>query len=252
MQKEFEDIKQEFEGLKRKFKQKSISEKEFKSRLKRLQLKDPDGRCWTIGAQTGEWYYYDGHTWIQDQPPSLQDRKGICIYCGSENDLESDSCLNCGGNVGEGENICPDCGQKLDEDLPFCPDCSQKEIDTCDGNTSEIPEGNPVQESDEAVFLIRSVNPLSLSLFLGGWCLIIGIVLGAFAGATDYFRIVHDLMPPFLHNMQGSLSGGVVYSLFGGLYGFFLGGICGFLSALISNLVFSFFGGIKVKFFRLD
>lgn len=123
MAKSFNDVENEFSELKRQFRFKMISEQEFKDRLKKLRLNDDKGRCWTIGARTGKWYYFDGDKWIESKPPSFEDGKAICIYCGYENDLEAEVCEYCGGNIDESLSKCPDCGFILEASHSMCPVC---------------------------------------------------------------------------------------------------------------------------------
>jgi len=45
-----------------------ISEEEFRDEIEGLQIQDEQGRYWTIGAQSGQWYRYDGREWVQETP----------------------------------------------------------------------------------------------------------------------------------------------------------------------------------------
>lgn len=65
----FQQVERRFAQLKRQFEARQISEEKFKEEVERLQAKDDLGRVWTIGAQSGKWYYYDGHRWVQARPP---------------------------------------------------------------------------------------------------------------------------------------------------------------------------------------
>ena len=105
MEKNFKAIEREFSLLSQKFKQKKISEQEYKDHLRKLRFEDLDGRCWTIGARSGKWYYFDGNHWQEATPPSIQEGKAICIYCGYENDLMSMFCAYCGGNLEEDQQL---------------------------------------------------------------------------------------------------------------------------------------------------
>ena len=240
MDKQFVNFEKEFARLKKLYKSRAVTKKEFKSRLKRLQLKDEQGRCWTIGAQTGEWYYFDGSSWIKAKPPSLSEQKIICIYCGRENDLLAESCRFCGEEMNEDGHVCPDCGKPLQKGERFCVDCGMKDLRGDEGR--EFPE-----ERSSEFLVVRSIQPFSLSFAFGGFGLIVGVVLGVFAGATDLLISVHLLMPAFLHNLRSSLGGGVIYGLFGGLYGFFSMWALGFILAFMTNVSLSIFGGIKIQ-----
>jgi len=245
MEKRFEDVEKEFGQLKQEFVQNKISDREFRVRLKKLRLRDVKGKCWTIGAQTGKWYYFDGKDWIESQPPSIQEGKAICIYCGFENDIETEVCANCGGNLGEEEETnCPKCGSKLDDPSQECPKCSaenkswekmEREVDTA------------FEDEEGLNFTFRSLSYLSLLLFWGSIGLFIGIVLGAFAGATNFFPEAARYLPSFILQFQGKLLGGIIYGLLGGVVGFVALGFFGFFSALIINMILAFIGGIKIR-----
>lgn len=66
---DFESTEREFRKLRRKFQDGRIDEDTFRKEIKKLQVRDEQGRYWTIGVQTGEWYYYDGARWVQEDPP---------------------------------------------------------------------------------------------------------------------------------------------------------------------------------------
>lgn len=275
MEERFKIVQKEFEQLRDKFRKKEISEPEFKKMLKELRLQDQDGRFWTIGAQTGKWYYFDGSDWIESKPPTLQDKKAICIYCGFENDLENESCAYCGESFkkeekgereeeGEMDFVCPKCGRKLDKYSFFCPDCDitetpeEKEWETgeilepekeeddippqkLESGTSEEEEGDRIGQ------VLRYIQPFSMLLFLGSVGLLFGIILGAFVGATEFLKDGTRIVPAFLSELQGSLIGGIFYGLLGGIFGFIFLGLLGFLIAHFFNMVFSLIGGLKIN-----
>lgn len=259
----FKNVEKEFLHLKDEFDRKRLSESDFKKRLKDLRLQDQEGRFWTIGAQTGKWYYFDGNDWVEEKPPSLQDKRAICVQCGFENDLENESCVYCGesliggGREGEEEEpfSCPKCGRKLDKYSFFCPDCDKKE----EGEEEE-EEGEktweqiedldlepPVEEEPESEEqVLRSIKPFSLALFFASLGLIVAVVMGAVAGSTDFLPGVVVWLPSFLKELHGSLMGGIFYGLFGGILGFVAVGVAGFLAGLLFNLILSLTGGIKL------
>ena len=248
MEKKFKDVEQEFNQLKQKYRQKKISGREFKDKLKKIRLEDKKGRCWTIGAQTGKWYYFDGKKWAQSKPPSIQEKKAICIYCGFENDLENETCAYCGGSLGGDVSVCPKCGHKLDDPSQPCPYC------TVERKTWEKAEEEEEEEEEEEFkderdfnFIFRFISPVSFLFFTGGLGLIIGIIIGAFTGATDYFSGIVKIIPDFLQKLHGNLIGGIFYGLLGGVFGFIFLGLLGFFCALLMNIILSFIGGIKVR-----
>jgi len=239
MKKEFKDLEHIFEEFRRQFREKEISREEFINQLKELRLKDDEGHFWMIGAQSGKWYYYDGKNWIRSDPPSLEEGKAICIHCGYENELTAEVCISCSGQLGKSErNYCSKCGTKLEDPSDPCPYCSQE------------PELLPGERYDErrgrANFVLHRIGPLSFLFFWGTIGLLVGVVLGAFAGASEYFFANATMTPGFLKDVQGKLLGAIVYALLGGVAGALILGVLGFLGALIINGIASLVGGIKI------
>jgi len=235
VQKGFKDIENEFHELLFRLKQKDISEREFKDRLKRLRFEDSKGRCWTIGARSGKWYYFDGKKWIESRPPSIQDKKAICIYCGFENDLESEVCAGCGGNLVKEENF----KQKTD----YVSKDKSKEIPSYVGADNAFEK----EEKEKLTRILQSFSPVSVLLFFGIAGIFFGSILGVFTGATDYFLGIVKILPSFLQSINGNLIRGVFYGLLGGISGFLILGIFGFILAVFINVILSFFGGIKIR-----
>jgi hypothetical protein len=127
MEERFKKVESDFAQLRKDYQQEKISEREFKDRLKQLRLTDKNGRCWTIGAKTGKWYYYDGSDWVEANPPTKLKGKSVCIYCGFENDSKSEACDYCGGNLTKGEFQCDKCGCELVAAGQDCPECEALE-----------------------------------------------------------------------------------------------------------------------------
>ncbi len=240
MKKQFKDVEEEFNQLKKEFRQKKITRREFIERLKELRLKDSQGRFWMIGAQSGNWYYYDGKNWIPSEPPSVEEGKAICIYCGFENKLEAEYCARCGESLLEKQAYCPRCGRKLEDPGGDCPYCS-KEKESIQAIKEEAPEADR-----KAYFVFRSLSPLSSFLFLGVSGIFIGILVGAFTGTTGLFYNIVKLAPAFLGELQGTIIGGILYAIIGGILGFVIFGAFGFFLALFINFISSFVGGLKV------
>ena len=218
MSKPFKEVEKGFSLLKQEFKSKKISEREYKDRLKKLRLKDNDGRSWTIGAQSGLWYYFDGQNWIESLPPSVQKGKAICVYCGYENDLESES------------QECPYCIQKEKLSLRM---------------EEEVPD--PYEQENGKLFIFRSINLLSFLFFWGAVGLVFGIIMGALIGVAKQYVEMIQFFPEFLKALHGKLLGGVVFGFLGGVLGFFLLAIAGFVLAALINVVLSFVGGVKIR-----
>jgi hypothetical protein len=255
MDDKFRDIEDAFSLMKRRFRGGEISQREFIDSLKRLRIKDDEGRFWMIGAQSGKWYFFDGKDWVQSAPPSIKERKAICIYCGYENDIEAAECAGCGGRFGEEArtNTCPECGAEVDPESRACPRCAGKDS----GKTEPLPatvsaaEESSVRDG-EIEYAIRSVQPLSLLLFWGGIGIVAGILTGMLAGATEFLPGLAGFFPSFLKDMQGKLVGGLISAALGGIIGFLLFGLAGWLTALLANGVLSFIGGLKIRLTKAE
>jgi len=249
MKNRFSGVLEAFNTLKTRFQANEISRQEFIDEMKKLRIKDDEGRFWMIGAQTGKWYYFDNKDWVQADPPSLKEKKAICVYCGFENRLEAEVCARCGGNIGERPALCPKCGVKLHKPFVTCPRCGA-------GLTVEVgaPEGKPSGQRSEVglaewkgTYVLRSVQPTSMFFFGGILGLLVGIIGGAFAGATGYFSKSLTFLPPALADLQGKLLGGAIFGLLGGVLGFLVVGYLVFLKAVIVNFILSLIGGLKFQ-----
>jgi len=247
----FRDVKSDFERMTGRFRSGEISRREYIESLKQMRFKDEEGRFWMIGAQTGKWYYFDGTGWVQSSPPSLGEKKAICIYCGYENDLESESCAGCGGRVapgGEGlaASVCPLCGSPLDAESGDCPSCPAPPA----LEPGPLAGAEPTRTGAEGEYVVRYVYPLSYLLFWGGMGIVIGVLSGLLAGATSFIPGIADALPAFFKDMQGQLLGGMIYAALGGVAGFALFGAAGFLVALLANAILSITGGVKMRMTR--
>lgn len=250
MDNRFREIEQEFQQLKRKYRQNKISEREFKDSLKALRLKDGKGRYWTLGARTGKWYYYDKNRWIESHPPTLQSKRAVCITCGAENDLEVETCGVCGEGVGvEEAAVCPDCGALLNLSGE-CPSCEEESIPR--KKDKGVNEEVPLPKENPSVYVLRSFQGLSVFFFFGTVGLFAGIVVGAFIGASVFFPEAASVMPLFLQELQGKLLGGILFGLLGGVAGFVAISVAGLALAAFSNMILLFVGGIRVKLEKAD
>ena len=247
MEDRFRDIEAAFREIKTRFKAGALSQREFIDRLKQLRLKDETGRFWMIGARTGKWYFFDGQDWIQAEPPSLGERKAICIHCGYENDLLAETCGRCGGRFGEDEEEarCPDCGTPLAAPGRRCPSCAS-------GDRPVISSGGllavPVPAVDTAGDLVlRSVRTLSFVLFSGAVGVVAGVLGGLIVGVTNLYPGFAAALPAFFQDIQGKLIGGIVFAVLGGLLGFAVLALLGLFVVALLNLLLSFTGGLRVR-----
>jgi len=63
-----------FKDLKARFESGTLEKEEYKSQLKTFKFSDDSGRYWTVGAQSEEWYYHDGKTWVKGTPTGTLQR----------------------------------------------------------------------------------------------------------------------------------------------------------------------------------
>ena len=73
---DFQEVQRRYLELRADFEAGRISEEEFQEEIEGLQVKDEQGVYWTIGAQSGKWYRYDGQEWTQETPISMTKHQG--------------------------------------------------------------------------------------------------------------------------------------------------------------------------------
>ena len=222
---QFRDAETTFTLLRKKFKEKKISQQEFADSLKQLRIKDDEGRFWVIGAQSGKWYAFENGEWIEAKPPSQMEKKAICIACGFENDLEAEFCARCGNRHGDG-----------------APETAAE----ADGTDAAAPvEAVPGKMGGEVI--VRSFDVMSFLWFFGVLGLFAGILLGLLAGVTGLFAGIITRLPGFFTDHHGDLLGALAFSVIGGVLGFAAGAAAGAAAAAISNGILSLVGGIRLR-----
>ncbi|MDH7512316.1 MAG: zinc ribbon domain-containing protein [Clostridiales bacterium] len=241
----FRDAEISFQALRRQFRSKEISRREFIDRLKKLRLRDSQGRFWMIGAQTGKWYYFDGHAWVRADPPVQEIKKVKCYTCGLENDAEAEFCERCRESLREKEASCPRCGAKLENPFQKCPACSQQP-ETAEAASMPFAEQAFFKKKGEENAVLRRLNPSSCLFLSGGTGLLAGVIIGAFLGASEFFSGLGRGLPDFFGTLQGTLMGGIVFAILGGILGFALLGLVGYLEAHVFNAISSIIGGIRI------
>jgi ribosomal protein L40E len=244
----FQEVEAAFGRLKENFAEGRISQQEFIDSLKQLRIKDREGRFWMIGAQSGKWYQFDGRDWVQAKPPSLSERKAICIYCGYENDLEAETCARCGSQKSAADEraLCPRCGAELAGPSASCPECGTETPKNAlhgDDHPAEVP----APAAGTADLVIREFRPVSFFWFFGVLGLFAGMAFGLVVGVTSALPGLVAGLPGFFADIQGKLLGGIVFTVLGGILGFGLSGPAGFLAAAVSNGVLSLVGGLRVR-----
>lgn len=242
-----------------------ISQREFIDGLRKLRIRDDQGRFWTMGVRSGQWYYYDGRSWVPAVPPALRDKKAICVYCGFENDLEAATCARCGGRREDdaADKFCQDCGAALNDPAGACPACGagpgtrmvrveKSDLGALAGlSVPEPPVGGPAPAASAAAGpkekVLRSVHPLSGFLFAGALGVPAGAVAGLLVGVTGLFPGFVEALPAFFKDIQGTLWGGLIFAALGVVSGFVCLGLAGLLAAGIANAALSFVGGIRIR-----
>jgi hypothetical protein len=239
----FKQAEETFQRLKSQLRSGEVSRREFLDELKKLQLKDDQGRLWMIGSQSGKWYYLKGKDWVQSEPPAAKENKAVCAYCGFENKSQATICARCGGGIGEYADICPKCGSKLVPPLYECPECGKQETaPRLVQDTATLP----MRRTERMIFVARGLKALSFLFFGGTLGLLAGILIGAFVGATSAWPGVVGALPSFFLESQGKLIGAIVFSASFGIFGFIALGAFFFAGALLINLILSLTGGLKL------
>jgi hypothetical protein len=47
----------------------ALSDEQYEAQVQRLMVQDAQGRWWTLGGATGQWYVHDGVAWVIAEPP---------------------------------------------------------------------------------------------------------------------------------------------------------------------------------------
>lgn len=227
---QFREAEATFNELRARFHQRKLSLQEFTDALKKLRIKDDDGRFWVIGAQSGKWYAFEKGEWVEAKPPSQLEKRAVCIACGFENDLEAETCARCGSR--SDETVPEAVGDAAGPDAP--------------------PEAEAVLSAAAAPgsdVTVRSLGLVSFVWFFGVLGLFAGLLFGLLAGATGLFSGFVSRLPAFFVDHQGDLWGGLASSVIGGLFGFGIGAAAGALMAVVSNGILSLTGGLRFRRF---
>jgi hypothetical protein len=80
-------IEKLFHELKDALESGAIAEEEFQAEIKDLLYQDDEGRYWSIGARTEQWYRYDDGDWVEASPPPTLEPVGSETR---PSDMESD------------------------------------------------------------------------------------------------------------------------------------------------------------------
>jgi len=226
---ELKRLKSEFHRLRQLYLEGRISQREFVAELKKLRVRDSEGKFWTIGAQSGDWYYFNGRNWIRAEPPisggTWEEETGP-----PETFLEGPSSAEKTGNQTNDFNL-------MAKSFRIFPEIGRLETD--------LARENHLEKSEKLV--VVSLPTGSSTLFFGGMGIVLGILAGAVAGSTRFFLQAFSFLPLFLQEIMGKLTGGIIFAVLGGLVGFAGGCGLGFFISLIFNLTASLTGGLAIK-----
>lgn len=224
LEQELKNLKLEFNRLRRLYLSGRLSQREYIAELKRLRVKDKEGKYWTIGARSGQWYYYNGFHWVRAEPP-------IKSFIPEETASE------------RGEERFPFPGKKAEgeRDEILSPLLISPEEASWDLNLSNE------SKKDQEKYIFFSLPLLTTSLFFGGIGLFFGLLIGAIVGSTQFFLASLKFLPPFLQEIMGKLTGGLILAALGGLTGFIAGSFIGLILSFAFNLTASFMGGLVIK-----
>jgi len=67
---DFQQVEAEYRKLKAQYDAGQLSEDELRNRVAQFMVEDDQGRWWSIGYETGQWYYHDGESWTPGTPPA--------------------------------------------------------------------------------------------------------------------------------------------------------------------------------------
>ncbi len=242
MNRAFREVENSFQVLRQRFRDREISRREFIEQLKKLRLRDDQGRFWMIGAQTGRWYYFDGKEWVAAVPPTGPEARRKCAACGQDNEEGATTCIRCGQGLERGPAVCPNCGATLESPFQKCPSCS-REAEASAYAEEALFKGRE-KRGDE--YVLRRVSALSAFFAFGGLGLIVGIAIGAFAGASGGLAGLAARLPDFMATLHGTLMGGILFGAAGAIAGFLAFGVSGCLLSLVFNLTASVSGGLRI------
>lgn len=68
----FQQAQTEYRKLKADYDAGKLSEEALRDQVAKLLVEDDQGRWWSIGYETGQWYVHDGVNWVEGVPPGPQ------------------------------------------------------------------------------------------------------------------------------------------------------------------------------------
>lgn len=229
LENELKRLKTEFHRLRHLYLEGRISQREFVAELKKLRVRDSEGKFWTIGAQSGEWYYFNGRNWIRAEPPISGETW--------EEEAGSPESYLAGLALAEKFEDQTNDFNLMAKSFRITPEAARLEADLASQNLPERSEK----------WVVVSLPYGSSTLFFGCMGILLGILAGAVAGSTRFFLQTFSFLPLFLQEIMGKLTGGIIFAALGGLVGFVSGCGFGFFISLVFNLTASLTGGLAIK-----
>jgi hypothetical protein len=244
----FKNIELKYMELKAKLEKGEITSEQVKQQLKKMMILDEKGHYWMIGGKSGKWYTYDGTEWKEDdpfktEPVSQEETPQTRFYPQQEIDLSGTETQQTSSETIVADLdyvLCKSCRAKIPANATYCSLCgtSQKE---------GTPVPSHVAGVKETEILIKSINLISLIFLLGGFGLIIGVILGASFGIFDIGGDLIYQFPRMLQETRGKIQGGVIFAVMGGIGGFVAFAFMSIIITAIYNAVAYLFGGIRLK-----
>jgi hypothetical protein len=104
---DFDEAERRYYELKGRLDAGKMSPQQYQDQLRELRATDASGGRWMIGGQTGRWYFFDGKSWVQREPPRpapapgpARSQSGVCARCGQPVKPGDTFCEACGNAVG--------------------------------------------------------------------------------------------------------------------------------------------------------
>lgn len=94
---------------------------------------------------------------------------------------------------------------------------------------------------------IQAIKILPTLYFMGGFGLILGVILGAIFGIFPIWQSLLARFPLMLQEAQGKFHGGLLFGAIGGISGFILFSLAGIIGSATYNMLAYFFCGLRLR-----
>ncbi len=65
----FQQAQQRYQQLREQYQSGQLSGEQFEVEVNKIRIRDSEGRTWSLGVESGEWYVYQGAAWVRGTPP---------------------------------------------------------------------------------------------------------------------------------------------------------------------------------------